>query len=128
VFVGGDTDWFIDHPLMVDARGLPLASTAYLMNAAACFVGIDSAPFHIAGATHVPIVALLSHISPESILPYRHGVKGCGCDVIRASVPCVGCYSEQPRPVRGINCIPGGFPCNKLWDTAKIVDAIIKTI
>jgi ADP-heptose:LPS heptosyltransferase len=128
VFTGGTTDWYLNHPLMIDARGLTLAATAQVMSGASCFVGIDSAPFHIAGTTLVPMIALLSHIAPEIILPYRQGQLGWGCEVIRASVPCVGCYSQQPRPVTGIQCIPGGFPCNRAWDTDCIVQTIVNKL
>lgn len=125
VTVGGPSDSTLaGHPLFVNANGkYTLGQLKHLMDHASCFVGIDSAPFAVAGASNVPIVALLSHMNPQSILPYRQGVKGQNCRVVQADVPCVGCYERQPRPVQGISCA-NNYECTYKWDT----DVIVKTI
>ncbi len=127
VAVGGETDYCMELPHMVDARALfTPGELCYLMDHAQCFVGIDSAPFHIAGSSETGIVALLSHMYPNKVLPYRNGILGNRCEVVQADVSCVGCHSRQARPVRQIVCERGDFACNRMWDTAKIVDAIKK--
>ena len=129
VCVGGDTDFFPEgHPRVVDARSMTPGALCFLLDHAKCFVGIDSGPFHIAGASETHIVALLSHMSPEKVMPYRNGLMGDNCTIIQANVDCVGCHSRQQRPVRGIVCERGDFACNKLWDVAKIANAIIKQL
>jgi ADP-heptose:LPS heptosyltransferase len=126
---GGPTDFYPEgHPRVVDIRSLDPASTCYVMDHAKCFVGIDSAPFHIAGASETHIVALLSHMYPDRVLPFRNGVMGDNCTVIQSKVDCVGCHSRQQRPVRQIVCERGDYACNKLWDTTAIADAVIKQL
>lgn len=127
VAVGGPTDLVMDLPYMVDARDIAApADLCYLLDHSRCFVGIDSGPFHIAGASETGIVALLSHMHPNKVLPFREGKMGHRCEVVQANVPCVGCHSRQPRPVRSINCERGDFACNYMWDTDAIVAAIEK--
>lgn len=127
VAVGGETDYCMELPHMIDARAMfTPGELCYLMDRAKCFVGIDSAPLHIAGASETGIVALLSHMYPNKVLPYRNGVLGDRCEVVQADVGCLGCHSRQTRPVRQIICERSDFACNRLWDTAKIVAAVEK--
>lgn len=129
VCVGSKTDYCpTGHSRLVDGRDFSVQGLSYLMDHAKCFVGIDSAPFHVAGTSKAHIVALLSHMRPESILPMRNGVAGFNCTVIQAEVPCVGCYSRQQVPVRSIKCERNAkeqFICNRAWNTDKIVSAIV---
>lgn len=124
--VGGETDYFPEgNPRVIDARHVYTpGALSCLLDHAKCFVGIDSGPFHIAGASETNIVALLSHMYPEKVLPYRNGELGYKCTVVQASVDCLGCHSRQKRPVRQIVCERGDYACNKLWDTTAIASAI----
>lgn len=130
VCVGGTTDFYIDgNPQIIDGRHIHSpGALSYLLDHAKCFVGIDSGPFHIAGASETHIIALLSHMYPEKVLPYRNHTYGANCEVIQAKVDCVGCHSRQQRPVRQIVCERGDFACNKLWDTDAIAKAIISKL
>ena len=130
VCVGGGTDFYPEgNPQVIDARHINSpGALSYLLDHAKCFVGIDSGPFHIAGASETHIVALLSHMYPEKVLPFRNGEIGHECTVIQASVKCVGCHSRQQRPVRQIVCERGDYACNKLWDTSAIADAIVSQL
>lgn len=123
VTVGGPTDFAIEgHPLIVNANGKFKPTTLRpVLDHAKCFVGIDSGPFHVAASSNAPIVALLSHVRPEYIMPHRN----IGDRVIQASVPCVGCHARQPLPVSSIKCEAGDFLCNRTWDTQAIADAIL---
>lgn len=126
VLVGGANDISIDHPLIINRLNCyNLQEQTVLLKRAKLFIGVDSGPFHIAGSTDVPMLALLSHMRPEYILPYRNGVLGKGCTTIQASVPCVGCHERQQRPVSRLVCEQNEtYPCNTQWD----VDAIVKVI
>jgi ADP-heptose:LPS heptosyltransferase len=96
----------------------------YLLDHAACFVGIDSGPYAVATASRAPIVSLLSHMLPSTIAPVRQNVLGYQNLVVQAELDCVGCYERQERPIRKIVCERGDYACNKTWDTDKIVAAI----
>lgn len=128
VCVGGDTDFYPEgSPNVIDGRSLGTPGIlSGVLDHAKCFVGIDSAPFHIAGTSSTGIVALMSHMKPSNVLPYREGVLGHNCEVVQASVDCVECHGRQARPVRQIKCERGDYACNKLWDTDAIVSAINK--
>ena len=96
-----------------------------LLERAACFVGIDSGPYAIATTTKIPMVSLLSHMPPSTIIPIRANGAGWNTKVVQASVDCVGCYERQQRPVSHIVCERGDYACNSLWDTDKISQAIL---
>jgi ADP-heptose:LPS heptosyltransferase len=126
VTVGGPTDYSLEHPLIWNgnAKYTP-QQLAYLLNHAKCFVGIDSGPFQIAGASNTHIIGLLTHNPPANIMPNRNFVRGWNSTAIRANVPCVGCNVRQQRPVREINCEWGDFRCNRTWDINRIADSIL---
>ena len=126
VFVGGSADGHIDHPLMINTCGrYNPQELKHLLEHAACFVGIDSGPYAIATATKTPIVAMLSHMPPSTIIPIRANGAGWNTQVIQADVDCVGCYERQERPVSQIVCERGDYACNSLWDTDRVSQAIL---
>ena len=126
VFVGGNTDGAVDHPLMINTCGrYSPQELKCLLERAACFVGIDSGPYAIATTTKTPMVSLLSHMPPSTIIPIRANGEGWNTKVVQASVDCVGCYERQQRPVSHIVCERGDYACNSLWDTDKISQAIL---
>ena len=129
VVVGGKTDNTVEHPLFMDARErYNDQELKHLMDHAACFVGIDSAPFHCASASKTHIVALLTHLNPECIMPYRNGVLGDNCTVIPTQEDCRGCNERQQTPVRQIVCEKGNTPCTANFDTDEIAQAILKQL
>jgi ADP-heptose:LPS heptosyltransferase len=126
VFVGGSADGHIDHPLMINTCGrYNPQELKHLLEHAACFVGIDSGPYAIATTTKTPIVAMLSHMPPSTIIPIRDNREGTNTQVIQADVSCVGCYERQERPVSQIVCERGDYACNSLWDTERVSQAIL---
>jgi len=129
VCVGGPTDFFIDLPMFVDARGnLTPQQLKVLIDGARCFVGTDSAPYHCAAATDTPVIALLTHLLPERIVPYRRGEYGWRTTAVSADISCVGCNDRQARPVSQIICERGTMPCKDSFNSATIAEAIIKQL
>lgn len=126
VTVGGPTDFSLEHPLIVNynARYTP-QQLAHFLNSAQCYVGIDSGPFQIAGASSTHIIGLLTHNPPECIMPYRKLDGFWHTTAIQANVDCVGCNVNQQVPVRQVVCKWGDFRCSKTWDTDKIANAIL---
>jgi ADP-heptose:LPS heptosyltransferase len=123
VCVGGETDFYIeDHPLFVDLRTkYNSQQLTYLMDHAACFVGIDSGPFHCAAASKTHIVALLTHLHPDRIVPM-------GASYVQTNEDCRGCNDDQARPVRQLICRKGNYPCVSNFDTDAITQAILRTL
>ena len=129
VCVGGPTDFLVEHPLFVDARSkFSDQQLAFLCEGARAFVGIDSGPYWAASASSTHIVALLTHLRPEVILPYRKWELGYNCTAIQTQEECRGCNDIQERPVRQLNCPKGNTPCNSNFDTQAIADAILKQL
>ena len=129
VCIGGPTDLYLDHPLFVDARAkYTPQQLAYFLNSARCFVGIDSGPFQIAGASNTHVIGLLTHNPPRNIMPIRHRDTDWHWTAIQSNIDCVGCNVNQVRPVRGIQCIHGDYRCNRLFDTERIAQAILGTL
>lgn len=127
VCVGGETDFAVDgHPLIVDARSrYNSQQIKYLCDHARAFVGIDSGPFQCAAASDTHIVALLTHLRPECILPYRKHEMGYNCTAIQTSEDCAGCNDDQVRPVRQLVCKKQTFPCANNFNSERIVQAIL---
>lgn len=129
VCVGGETDNFVDHPLFVDMRGkYNSQQIKYLCDHAACFVGIDSGPFHCAAASSTHIIALLTHLDPGCIIPHRKFELGYNSTSIVTEEDCRGCNKEQQRPVRQLVCKKGNTPCNANFDTEVIAQAILRQL
>ena len=120
VTVGGRSDHFVDHPLFLDRRDVYNSQQIkYLCDHAACFVGIDSGPFHCAAASSTHIIGLLTHLRPERIMPQGN------CTAIQTLEDCAGCNDTQQRPIRQLVCKKSTTPCNSNFDTAAIATAIL---
>ena len=127
VAVGAKYDYSLPvDPLYVNLVGqLSVGEIQYLISKAKAFVGPDSGPFHIAGTTATPVVALISHLLPEQILPWRNGEFGKDITVVTSDVECLGCYSRQQPPVRELKCEnKEQFICSKSFDNLKIYNAL----
>lgn len=122
VCVGTSQDGFVEHPLFVDARDrFTVQQQRVLMDQAACFVGIDSGPYHIAAACTVPMVSLHTHLLPERIAPRNKTVIP-----ILSNVDCVGCNDVQQRPIRQVVCKYGDYRCKDNFNAEKIANAILE--
>ena len=121
VCVGGPTDHYIvDHPLFVDRRGrYNSQQLKYLCDHAAAFVGIDSAPFQCAAASNTHVIALLTHLLPERIVPFKN------VTAITTQEDCRGCNDRQTRPIRQVSCQHGDYRCTNNFDTDAIAQAIL---
>jgi ADP-heptose:LPS heptosyltransferase len=120
VTVGGRSDHFVDHPLFLDRRNVYNSQQIkYLCDQAACFVGIDSGPFHCAAASSTHIIGLLTHLRPERIMPQGNHTA------ITTLEDCAGCNDTQQRPIRQLVCKKTTTPCNNNFDTVAIAQAIL---
>jgi len=129
VAAGGATDHWVDHPNFVDARDqFTVQQLKLICDGAACFVGIDSAPYHAAAASSTHIVSLLTHLLPERIVPYRKWQQGYNNTSVQTLEDCAGCNDRQQRPIHQIICEKGNYPCTSNFDADTIAQAIIRTL
>lgn len=129
VCVGGSTDFEVEHPLFVDARAkFNNQQLKLLCDGAQAFVGVDSGPYWCAAASRTHIIALLTHLRPEVILPIRNWEDGKNAVAIQTLEDCAGCNDTQRRPVSQLICKKGNTPCNNNFDTDAIATAILKVL
>jgi ADP-heptose:LPS heptosyltransferase len=129
VTVGSMQDGTVQHPLFADAREqLNIQQQKLLMDQAVCFVGIDSAPFHVAAASNTHIVSLHTHLLPDRILPSRSGIPAYKTTAIMSDIDCVGCNDTQIRPVNQVVCKHGDFPCKDKFNADRIANNILELL
>ena len=94
----------------VDLRGhLPLLNLRRLILSAGWFVGSDSGPLHVAGATDTAIIGLFSCARPEFRLPLRSStIPTIG---LTPALDCVGCLHDAAPPVTSLGCRRGDYAC-----------------
>lgn len=128
ISVGAQYDYKVPNQAgkFVDLVGqLSIGEIQHLISRGRAFIGPDSGPFHIAGTTKTPIVALISHLLPEQILPWRENEFGKDIIVVTSEVGCLGCYARQKPPVAELECEnPEKFVCSKSFDNLKIFNAL----
>ena len=108
---------------------LTLGEIKHLIANARCFIGGDSGPYHIAATTDTPILAMLSHLAPEQILPWRDGEFGKNVHVVMSKVPCTGCYARQTPPVRNLVCENSEqWACAKKFDFMELTETLGKIL
>ncbi|HWI17817.1 MAG TPA: glycosyltransferase family 9 protein [Vicinamibacterales bacterium] len=91
-----------------------LAELRALVDRAALYIGGDSGPLHVAGATRTPIVALFGPTLPERSMPWRD--PGIGAIAVDAGpLPCRPCHQRH--------CVPGDFRCLTMISPNMVVDA-----
>lgn len=97
----------------MDARNMfGVPGVRRLIKQAACFVGSDSGPLHIAGTTQAPIVGLFTCALPQFRLPWRNGQLADRCiGLMPPRLECVGCLHDEPPPVTSLGCRVGNYAC-----------------
>jgi len=109
----------------LDARGWPLQETTALMEKCNLFVGVDSAPFHIAQACKTPSAVIFGSIDPAlRVVPGRTVAVTAG-----APVGCLGCHHVLPAPrTATTSCLRGNHgagsePCMQEITIEHVLDA-----
>ncbi|MEO5739636.1 MAG: glycosyltransferase family 9 protein [Vicinamibacterales bacterium] len=91
-----------ERPAVVECGEFDLAELRALVGQAALYIGGDSGPLHIAGATGVPVVGLYGPTLPVRSQPFR-GARFISAAAEGPDLPCRPC--DQRR------CEPGDFRC-----------------
>jgi hypothetical protein len=98
-----------------------LRSAIPVIFGASLFVGVDSAPLHMAASLGVPSIGFFGSVNPQ----YRHLP---GAQVVGMSGRCVhaGCYHDAAEPDKPKCLLEGkqhAYGCT-LYDTDRVIDAI----
>jgi ADP-heptose:LPS heptosyltransferase len=94
---------------LFDARELfSIQKLGLLIEMSRAFVGVDSAPYHIATTTSAPIVALFTTAKSDYRKPFRNAGSFFP---IKANIECYGCIENLPLGSTSISCFREDFEC-----------------
>jgi heptosyltransferase III len=107
------------HPHFGDLR---LGQVAALIREADLFLGVDTAPMHIAAAVGTKVVALFGPSQHQIWAPW-----GIGHTVLRRPCPCLESPRQQCDETRGMDCL-GGLTVEEVWQATKksLIGALAK--
>lgn len=114
--VGSKHDFELTAPV-VDHRGKSLHDTASLIANSKFFVGIDSAPLHIAQAVGTKAYGIFTCAVPK----YRT----TGALAIVPDIECHGCLHEEKPPVTFCGCKRGDYKCLEIITPEQVYKEII---
>ena len=78
----------IDKTTLLEAHGIMAKATMTL--------GVDNGLLHLNSCTHTPGIWGFTSVEPRHRLPYKHGILGHGCYVVKPkNLPCFGCQSNM---------------------------------
>lgn len=106
-----------------------LHAQARLIHSCAGFVGSDSGPLHVAGATDAgAIVGVFTCVRPELRLPFRDGCAG----VAPRGLDCLFCQERRTPPVTDEACEHGDTwmenACVGAVDADDIVETVVRMV
>lgn len=123
VQVGGPEEHaFGGSDRLIDMRGkLSIHQLREVFARAQCYIGVDSAPLHVAATTGTDMIAFFTTARAEYRLPYRE--KGA----FRAIVPAIDCYGCQERLPLGstmVKCERGDEDCVNRFSVSDVTGAL----
>ena len=106
-----------------------IAETAYLIQNASMFLGIDSFPFHIAQAVNTPSVVFFGSVDPKTRI-VTSDVKAVVANdkPFAHDLPCLGCHHRKLAPVTCTDtCERGDYACEDIVSVDKVLQAVWAT-
>lgn len=127
VVIGSNNDFYLpNNPRILDYRNLgSLGLEKLIINQAKLFIGSNTGSLHLAGATNVPILALMSDMFDYQIQPARNHLPAGHFRAIYPDLSCVGCWNRQEIPVKHVACERNDFACNQLLTPQLIFSAAV---
>lgn len=111
---------------LIDARGqFTIHELKEIISHAKLFMGVDSAPAHLASCTDTNLLVLYTSVKEE----YRRPLRSQGSFIpIKANIDCYGCHADNPAPCTTFICQRGDVECVNTFDPAQISDQAIQII
>jgi len=117
---------FTDHPRLIDARGqFTVHELKEVIGKSKLFMGVDSAPGHIAAATETDMLLLFTSVREEYRRPLRS--KGQFVPII-PDIDCYGCHAKNPAPCTTFICHRGDVDCVNKFNSEDIAQRAIELI
>ena len=117
---------FSGHNRLIDVRGqFSIHELKEVIGNAKLFMGVDSAPSHIAAATNTDMLVLYTSVKEE----YRRPLRTQGKFVpIAPDIDCYGCHAENPAPCTTFICKRQDVECVNKFNPDAIAEQAIKLI
>lgn len=94
-----------------------------LISRAKVFVGLDSAPCHIAGCTTTPNITFFTSVKAEYRQPNAHMET---FEPLATPLDCYGCHGDNPAPATEFTCRRGDVACAESFDLDAVYQKIAK--
>jgi ADP-heptose:LPS heptosyltransferase len=107
---------------LIDLRGKLSIHALRQVIAGSCFyLGVDSAPFHVATTTDVDMAIFFTTAKAEYRKPYRAQGK---FQALTPNIECYGCQEKMPLGSTLVVCARGDEDCVNRFDARKVLDII----
>jgi len=115
VQIGGPNEGSFDgDEKLINGLGqFTVQQTKELIARAKVFVGLDSAPCHIAGCTDTPNITFFTSVKADYRRPVAH-LKTF--EPIATPLDCYGCHGDNPAPATEFTCRRGDVACAESFD------------
>jgi ADP-heptose:LPS heptosyltransferase len=125
--IGSKDDLAFDYSnRLLDLRSkFNLQQLHHLISSCKCFLGVDSAPYHIAATTITPIVALFTTAKSDFRKPYR---KSGDFFPISSEIDCYGCIEKLPLGSTSVSCFRGDVECRNRFNFEKVFASVMHAI
>ena len=117
---------FGGNPRLIDLRGkLSIHALQQVINSSTFYLGVDSAPFHVAATTPTDMAIFFTTARSEYRRPYR--IQG-EYQEITPAIDCYGCQERMPLGSTMVVCARGDEECVNRFDSQKTLDMIVPKI
>lgn len=117
---------FSGNERLIDARGqFSIHELKEVIARAKLFMGVDSAPGHIASSTSTDMLLLYTSVREE----YRRPLRSQGKFIpVIPDIECYGCHADNPAPCTTFICRRGDVDCVNRFDPEVIAQKAIELI
>ena len=113
---------FGGHTRLIDLRGkLSIHALQQVIAGSLFYLGVDSAPFHVAATTDVNMAIFFTTARAEYRKPSRP--RG-GFQALAPAIECYGCQEVMPLGSTLVSCARGDEECVNRFDAQRVLDII----
>lgn len=122
---GTSKDHQISGHKIIDTRGRwSFQEQAAVLARAKLFIGMESGPLCMVGATETPGIGLFTVSHPENCHPYRHGKWAWRWRSIQAEVECRACSARIGEPVTYVGCERNDMACLGTFSHERVLATV----
>jgi ADP-heptose:LPS heptosyltransferase len=117
---------FGGDPRLIDLRGkLSIHALQKVIESSVFYIGVDSAPFHVAATTAVNMAIFFTTARAEFRRPFR---PLGNFQVFAPNISCYGCQEKSPLGSTMVTCARGDEDCVNQFDLDFVLNSILPNI